>query len=106
MKSTLFLSAAVLALTLCSAPVAAMDVKVYVQQPSGDITDVTFEGVDAVVYEKANENTGKPDVLAVLDQAAPTDWSGYKVVGEFHADDVVGWADVSHLPARGPPTTD
>ena len=75
-----------------------MDVKVYLMQKSGVITDVTFTSVDAVIYEKANHNNGQPDLLIVQDKVKGTDWSEYEHVAEFKLSDVVGWADVSHLP--------
>ena len=50
-----------------------------------------------VRYEKRNPHSGKPDVLTVLVNVNNGSWSEYKVVAEFHADDIVGWAEVSHL---------
>ena len=88
-------------LAALAGPVQAADIAVYVSQPGGEITTVRFEGVDAARYEKANENTGKPDVLVIMKHVDNGAWQEYEVVGEFHLADVVGWADVSHLP-RGP----
>ena len=73
-----------------------MDIKVYIMQTSGVITFVEFTGVSDVRYEKANEHSGKPDVLTVLSKTEDT-WEAYEVVAEFHRDDVVGWAKVEYL---------
>lgn len=77
-----------------------MNVKVYLSQKPGVMTDVVIMGAEAVVYEKANENTGKPDVIVVQKEVKKGDWSEYQVLAEFHACDVVGWANVDHLPTK------
>ena len=75
-----------------------MNVIVYLKEPSGGVTSVTIMGVEGGRYEKANRNSKKPDVLTFGREVEGGDWSEYKVVAEFHTDDVVGWAESSHLP--------
>ena len=73
----------------------AKDIEVYVMQPNGLMTSVTFRDVSDVRYEPANQHSGKPDVLVILDETEGTAWVSYEVVGEFHRDTVIGWADVT-----------
>ena len=75
-----------------------MDIKVYLMQENGTITEVVLTDVSNVRYEKANKHNGKPDIVAIQNKTDSTDWVEYDVVAEFHLEDVVGWAEVKHLP--------
>ena len=90
------LAISLFSLMLWTGPALAKDVEVYVMQPNGTMTAVTFKDVSDVRYEKANDHSGKPDVLVILDETEGTSWLSYEVVGEFHRDRVVGWAEVTH----------
>ena len=53
---------------------------------------ISIGDVSEVRYEKANENSGKPDVLVLMKNTGPeADWSSYDVVGEFHVGLILGW---------------
>ena len=88
------------ALVLWAGAALAKDIEVYVMQPNGSVTGVTFKDESEVRYEKANEHTGKPDVLVILDETEGTSWLSYEVVGEFHRETIVGWAEVTK-PEKG-----
>ena len=89
-----------LAMVLWAGSALAKDLEVYVMQPNGTMTAVRFADVSEVRYEKANEHSGKPDVLVILDETEGTSWLSYKVVGEFHRETIVGWAEVKQ-PEKG-----